>query len=128
MTKEMNKQRTKHQCVGDTNKIKIIDWTAKIMKETNDLLCKEWTPNLLENTLCIIAWGTNKKDVHYKLLPWLTGEQHHQLEFRVIGNKKRQWELVAFDGDQKHLFLSGEKKPTVLNKQDLELAIYAKCF
>ena len=115
MIEEMNWKTIRNDFAGDNDNIKLIHWTAGIIAEMNDHFGNEWTPNMFENTSCIISRNSTRVDVHY-LLPWwdknkceLT-DSYHQLEFRVMGGKKRDWELLAFNGERKHVFLSNHRQ------------------
>ena len=117
LNEQMGWELTRHLYREKNDDVKLIGWTASLMKDMCDNFGPEWTPNFLENAACIICRRKKKKDVHY-LLPWISIESgyekyHHQLEFRVFGNKKREWDLICFDGKSKHIILS-MTKPSVL--------------
>ena len=120
MMEHVNWSSISERYAGKHDNIKVITWSAETVDEMTDLFGSQFTSNLLENGSCIIGRGTDKHDLHF-LLPWTKGELtksfewHHQLEFRVVPSIMNKWELVAFDGNKKVVFLSSNN-PCVLQE------------
>ena len=121
LKEQMGWEATRHRYKEKNDDAKLIGWTASLMKEMCLNFGPEWTPNMLENATCKMCRHREKKDVHY-LLPWNCVESgddnsYHQLEFRVFGNKQRDWELLCYDGTSKHTILS-TSKPSLIEVND----------
>jgi hypothetical protein len=120
MREHMNWSIISDKYAGKHDSIKIITWSAETVDKMNDLFGSQFTSNLLENASCIIGRKTDKHDLHF-VLPWTKGnltncfKWHHQLEFRVVPSIKNKWELIAFDGIKKVVFLSTDN-PCVLQE------------
>lgn len=108
---EMGWENQRHKFEEKNDNVKLITWTSKIMDEMNKNFGQEFTPNMLENACCKISRVNVAKDVHF-MLPWIdcdnevTQKYHHQLEFRIVGGNRREWELVCFDGVSRHIVVS----------------------
>ena len=108
---EMDYQNYNHSKEDKTNQDKLLSWTANEMKELQLHFSKNFTPNMLENTACIISRTNAKKDVFY-CLPWYDHTTNQltaadiQLCFRLKREETRNvWKLEAFDGKNTYCFL-----------------------
>ena len=93
------------------------DWNTEIVKTFGVLFNKDITPNIIENTLCIMGRRIPRVDVFY-YLPYVqenTGMvvndgKRIQLCFRVNGNRLNDWNIECNTGREIHTLFSNSYK------------------
>lgn len=109
----------------DTNKnqtqTSIQKWNVNIIKEIHHTYNNcNFTPNMLENMLCIISRRLTKFDIYYQL-PYINSDtktvsskRKMQLCFKINGHKTSHWSLDVFNGNDIHTMFS--HKCNILNR------------
>lgn len=99
----MNYTEEESALEGSTSEDKLISWTVNEMKELQEHYTTEYTPNMMENTSCIIGRSSPKPDVFF-YLPWYDlqtktfTDYDVQIMFRINGYRKNEWTLEAYSG------------------------------
>ena len=92
----------------------LLEWNNGVLNKLTSLFNKELTPNILENTLCILGRGKRRVDPFY-FLPTLDPNSKNivkgkcmQLCFRINGNRCNDWNVECNSGGKSHTFLSSK--------------------
>ena len=95
----------------------LADWNTEITKSFGVLFNRDVTPNMIENTLCIMGRGIPRVDIFYCLpyIELITGKAVNdgkkiQLCFRVNGNRSNDWNIECNTGQNIHTLFSNSHK------------------
>lgn len=113
MTDDVDFASQEKDIQGHTKEEKLLNWNCSIMKEMENIYTRDFTPNMLENTSCIIGRGDKKRDVFYFLPRFCSAKIVHvnqmQLCFRVEGYGCKDWCIEAYNGDKLIIFSSNSQ-------------------